>query len=159
MSIGLFCFDRSNQTNFYERKESTMIKVKTQNDIENLEKNRLLPISYTKDIQTRFEDAYENLKEEGQTIDQFDLEEQGEIIILQKGDDVRNLEEIGLDPDEGGLLGCYPEWVERLQLGDIEVYYLCIVNNNSNAVIIYSEVGIHDEEVERWLADESGISM
>lgn len=136
-----------------------MIRIKTRNDIEKLEKDRIFSIDYMEEIRTRLRDAYENLKEEGQTIDELNLEEQGEIIILQKDDDVRNLEEIGLDPDEGGLLGCYPEWVERLQLGDIEVYYLCIVNNNSNAVIIYSEVGIHDEEVERWLADESGISM
>lgn len=64
----------------------------------------------------------------------FDPEEHGPIAVLEAGDDVRNLSEIGLNPDDRGLVGALKEVVTRhpvayeaivLYSNDYGVAFLC----------------------------------
>lgn len=133
-----------------------MIIIQKLEDIKRLKKRNELPKDYLMELEKHFRDTYKNIPTK-KSIEEFSLKEYGEIVILQRGDDVKNLEEIGLNSEDEGLLGSYPEWVEILDLGETKVYYTCIVRNNENAIVIFSQVGIHNQEIENWLREEAGI--
>ena len=134
-----------------------MIIIEKFEDVEKLKEEKQLSKDYLKELKERFTEIYENIPT-GKSLKEFSLEEYGGIVVLQKDDDVRNLEDIGFSPEDDGLLGSYPEWVECLDLGETKVYFICIVRNNENAIVIYSQVGMYDEEVENWLKEEAGLS-
>jgi hypothetical protein len=123
-------------------------------DIEKIELSEDIPKDYKDEIKRKFIEVYDNISPV-ESIDEFSLEEYGQIVVLEPSDDIRNLSDIGLD--DGGLMECYPEWIEYKMLDQTEVYYICIVRNNENAVVIYTRKDIFDDEVETWLRTESGI--
>ncbi|BFH59470.1 hypothetical protein [Paenibacillus azoreducens] len=43
---------------------------------------------------------------------EFCLGSHGYIVVLETGDNVRNLSNVGLNPEDGGILGSHPEYVE-----------------------------------------------
>jgi hypothetical protein len=123
-------------------------------DIEKIELSEDIPKDYKDEIKRKFIEVYDNISPV-ESIDEFSLEEYGQIVVLEPSDDIRNLSDIGLD--DGGLMDSYPEWIEYKMLDKTEVYYICIVRNNENVVVIYIRKDIFDDEVEIWLRTESGI--
>lgn len=82
----------------------------------------------------------------------FSLESHGYIVLLEAGDDVRNLQEVGLNPEDQGLLGTYPEWVELKELSDgNKIYQIAVLYNNEYMMLFYSYPNTLDKEVEQWL--------
>lgn len=93
---------------------------------------------------------------DGESLDEFSLQDHGYLVILENGDDVRDLSEVGLNPEDEGLLGSMPEYVETLSLGDnLQVYKIAVLYDNDYMMFFYSQVGIHDEEVEEWLREQA----
>lgn len=85
----------------------------------------------------------------------LDLTLDGPLVLLEPGDNVRNLRHLGLDPRAGGLLGSSPERVRKFRLaGGIGVWQLAIVMNNEYVLTIFLISGQFGQEVERWLEDE-----
>ena len=84
----------------------------------------------------------------------YSVEDCGYVVILEEGDNVRDLSNVGLNPSNSGLLGSGPEYCEVLQLDGIGYYSLLIIYNNSFAIDFYSPMGCYDEEVEQWLAEQ-----
>ncbi|GEM_PF-790886 len=77
---------------------------------------------------------------------------EGYFVVLEEGDNLRNLEVVGLDPGEGGLLGCAPEAVDLLEPAPgLKVFQVLVAYNNSSLMSFYLEKGLADPEVEAWL--------
>ncbi|PJN55007.1 hypothetical protein PAEVO_17280 [Paenibacillus sp. GM2FR] len=51
----------------------------------------------------------------------------GYIVVLEAGDNLRDLSYVGLKPERGGLVGSYPEYVESLDLGDCQKAYKVVL--------------------------------
>ena len=74
----------------------------------------------------------------------------GYIVILEPGDNVMDLDYIGLNPADKGLLGCIPEWIEQATF-DGQVYYrICVLLGDSFGLTIYSRKGSLEQEIEQW---------
>lgn len=84
----------------------------------------------------------------------YSEEDCGYVVILEAGDNVRDLNNVGLNPSNSGLLGSGPEYCEMLDLDGVGYYSLLIIYNNSFAVDFYTPMGCHDDEVEQWLAEQ-----
>ena len=99
---------------------------------------------------------FDDLQEELELIspNTYKVEDNGHAVILDKGDNVRDLSDIGLNRGDQGLLGCIPEWFETVTLDDIEYYRFLVLYNDSFGVIFYSAVGTFDIEVETWLQNK-----
>ena len=137
--------------------EIKMKTVKTLQDRRELKRQDSISKALFDHIEEYFFELVESLSE-GKDINEFSLEESGYMVILEKGDDVRNLEEVGLNPKDKGLLGTYPEWVEVKKLSDgSEIYQIGVLYNNDYMQLFYSYRGQFDKEVEEFLADEAGI--
>ncbi|MEK3688270.1 hypothetical protein [Paenibacillus sp. FSL R10-2736] len=83
----------------------------------------------------------------------FTLDRHGPIIILEAGDNLFDLSFVGLRREDRGLLGSMPEYVEVYNLGDIQIYKIVVMHTNDYMVTFFTQVGIHDEEVEQWLKE------
>lgn len=127
-----------------------MRTIKTEQDLKTLEEADALPESLLKYFQNEFQMFREALSA---LVDQtFDLYEHGYIVLLEPGDNVRDLREVGLNWVDRGLLGSLPEYVHRMKLEDgTEVYRIGILYDNDFMMLFYSIVGSHDDEVEAWL--------
>ena len=82
----------------------------------------------------------------------YRLEDTGHVVLLEAGDNVRDLKEIGLNHQDQGILDCIPEWFETMTLDEVEYYRFLVLYNDSFGVVFFSAVGAFDHEVEEWLA-------
>ena len=137
-----------------------MIIIKTYSEITALKKQNKLPPSYMQEIEKRFITIYQSIQAYQQApvlLLQFNLSAYGEIVILEAGDNIRDLSAIGLNPQDNGLLGSNPEWVEQLTLNGLQIYHLCLIRNNQNALTIYSQTNQFDQQTETFLARQAGL--
>ncbi len=77
-------------------------------------------------------------------------------MLLEKGDNIRNLSIVGLGPAVGGLFGCHPEYVEVVHLGQTAVYKMVSVYSNDAVMYFLLAAGDFDREVEDWLVQHVG---
>lgn len=132
--------------------------VKNMKDLEQLTKKRLLSVSLIEHLKEYMVDLHQSLEHDCKLKD-FTLEEHGYLVILEAKDDVRNLEEVGLNAEDGGLLGSYPEWVEQKNLSDESwIYQIAILYNNETMMMFYILPETFDNEVETWLKQLAGIN-
>lgn len=136
---------------------SSMRIVKTMNDISLLRQAEALSPVLLNEINRQLTTVYENVNDRTD-IEEFSLRDIGPIVVLEPGDNVRDLEEIGLNPEDGGLLGAAPEWVELLERAGQKFYSMVIVLNNEYAVNIYCPPDAVDDETQRWLEEQAGIA-
>lgn len=115
---------------------------------------RVLPEAYVGLVERDFERAARELSQgDGGA---HDPEASGYWVILEPGDNCRDLGLVGLNPEDGGLLGCWPEFVDRLELGPgLSVYRVLVLYNNEYAMTFYLEADKWDREVEGWLRNNS----
>lgn len=126
--------------------------IKTLNDIELLKQASVVKKEVMEEVEEHFRNIYKDVgRPEGIRIKDFSLKECGIIVLLEAGDNVEDLEEIGLNREDRGLLGTIPEWVEEQELKECTLITICIVYNNEYALSIFAEKGIFSEEVENWI--------
>lgn len=94
-----------------------MIKIriiKTLKDIELLKEKSQINKEVLQEIEEYFKNVYNNIgKPERKLINDFSLKDCGIIVYLEEGDNVWDLEEIGLNPEDNRLLGATPEWIDE----------------------------------------------
>jgi len=130
--------------------------IKTFEDVELLENTEVLNEEYLQWIKNYFLQLFEALGRNGETLDQFRLGWlEGFIIVLEKGDNLRDLSMLGLNPEDEGMLGCSLEYVEEYKLNSISFYRIGLLLDNECMMTFFSEVGAHDEEIEDCLAEEA----
>lgn len=96
--------------------------------------------------------------QDGSNIEEFSLRDIGPIVVLEVGDNIRDLEGIGLNPEDHGLLGSSPEWVELIERAGQKFYSMVIVLNNLYAINVYCLQDAVDDESRRWLKEQAGIA-
>lgn len=128
--------------------------IKTLKDIELLKEKSGIDKEILNEIEEHFKNIYRNIGEaEGIDINEFSLQDCGIIVYLEAGDNVRDMEEIGLNPEDGGLLGAIPEWIDEKPIGDDTLITVCILCNNEYALSIFFKSNDFDEEVQNWISD------
>ncbi len=127
--------------------------INTLADITLLEKTNTLPKDYLNLIRQHFKDLME-FNCDGETEEEFTLEQCGPIIVLEPGDNVKDLSIVGLNSAERGLLGTVPETVERIDLDGSSIWKVLIVYNDSYVPTFFLESGAFGEEVEEFLTEE-----
>lgn len=126
--------------------------IKKLHDIELLRKGQSISKEILEEMEDHFKNIYKNLGEaEGFDIKEFSLKDSGIIVYLESGDNIKDLEEIGLDPEDNGLLGAIPEWVEEQSLEDCTLITVCILCNNEYALSIFFRHNAFESELESWL--------
>ncbi len=125
-----------------------------QQDLEDIKKESSLNSLYFQQIEIFYKLLVESLRAEVPAED-FSLKDSGYIVILEAGDDVRDLSSVGLNPEDEGLLGSIPEYVEKYSAGQVDYYKIVILYDNEYIMTFFSQVGIHDDEVEDWLAEHA----
>lgn len=132
--------------------------INTLADITLLEKTNTLPQDYLSLISQHFQDLMDfNLDDE--TEEEFTLEQCGPIIVLEPGDNVKDLSIVGLNSTEKGLLGTVPESVQRIDLDGSSIWQVLIIYNDSYAPTFFLRSGAFGEEVEQFLANEMAVSV
>ncbi len=125
-----------------------------QQDLEDIKKENSFNPLYFQQIEIFYKLLVESLRAEVPAED-FSLEDSGYIVVLEEGDDVRDLSSVGLNPEDEGLLGSIPEYVEKYSAGSIDYYKIVILYDNEYIMTFFSQVDIHDQEVEDWLAEHA----
>ncbi|OPY55798.1 MAG: hypothetical protein A4E55_02386 [Pelotomaculum sp. PtaU1.Bin035] len=136
-----------------------MKTVKVLADIQMLRSSQALTEPLLDHLEEYFGELHSALGD-GEPLQEFSLEEHGYFVILEPGDDARDLSEVGLNPQDGGLLGTGPEWVEVKNLhGGLRYYQAAVLYDNEFMMIFYSAVGQFDQETEEFLAENAGIDL
>ena len=124
-----------------------MYIIKTKQDIDVLIKANVIQKQYMDIIENNFKHQYEVLKEDDKiTLEEFSLNNDGEIVVLEKGDNLRNLQAIGLDP-KAGLLSSTPESIKRIIIEERILFEIIILCNNQYVLYIYVPKDILDDEI------------
>lgn len=126
--------------------------IKTMKDIELLKEAKAVQRSILGEIEEHFKYIYNNIGE-GITIEEFSLVDSGIIVLLESGDNIEDLAEIGLNPEEKGLLGVTPEWINEQKLNDCTLITACILCNNEYVLSIFFESGKFGEDLENWISE------
>jgi len=126
--------------------------IKTMKDIELLKKASNVKTEILEEIKSHFSNLYYNLGE-GVILDEFSLVDSGNIVLLETGDNIADLQEIGLNPEDNGLVGSIPEFVEEEKLKSCTLITSCILCNNDYALSIFFEGGKFGDEVEKWIVE------
>ena len=129
-----------------------MKTVKRMTDIAKLQEEGDLSKAYINFLQKHFLQLYESFGA-GKSLDIFDLDQDrynGYIVILESIDNLRNLKIIGLN---GGLLGTFPEYIEKETLADGNQLWKIGVFHGDSMLIFFSHVGELDVEAEAWMTE------
>jgi len=130
--------------------------IKTFEDLELLENTEVLNQDYLQWIKDYFLQLFDALGRNGETLDQFRMDwPDGFIAVLEKGDNLRDLSLLGLNPEADGILGCSLEYVEEYKLESTTFYRIGLLLDNECMMTYFSEVGAHDQEIEDYLAEEA----
>lgn len=126
--------------------------IKTMKDIELLKKASTVDKQILQEIEKDFRNIYYNL-EIGVMLEGFSLVDTGIMVLLESGDNVADLEEIGLNIEDHGLLGAIPEFIDEQKLVNCTLITACILCNNEYALNIFFERGKFGDKVEKWISE------
>ncbi|MEK3900059.1 hypothetical protein [Paenibacillus sp. FSL R7-0179] len=131
-----------------------MRTIQTQQDLTSLSSSTLNP-----PLLSHIEHYFSQLKEiHGDTEDTlFSLQKHGYIVILEPGDNLYDLSIVGLNPEDAGLLGSSPEYVEAINLNGLTLYKIVVMYTDDYLMTFFTLAGWHDDVIERWLRQEAGI--
>jgi hypothetical protein len=128
--------------------------IKTQKDFDVLRHASAIPATLLDQVKDFFLQLRDELEDEAEG--EFRLGRQGYIVVLEAGDNVRDLGNVGLSREGGGLLGSYPEYVELFNLGNgLQAYKVAVLYDNDYLMTFFTQAGAHDEEVEQWLKEQA----
>ena len=130
-----------------------MLTIKMLCDIEKLKRDSSLPDSLVDFIEKKFKELHEAYESETEFA-LFSLEMYGPIYVLQADqDETESLKQIGFHTEESGLLGCYPEWVEKIDLGYRLVWRIGVQSDNDYLFSVIFPVNEFGPDVESWLEE------
>lgn len=124
--------------------------IKNQDDVRLMAQAKAIRPQFAEHLIQFFDELQADL--EDMSPNTYRLEDTGHVVLLEAGDNVRDLREVGLNHQEQGILGCIPEWFETITLDGVEYYRFLVLYNDSFGVVFFSAVGAFDHEVEAWLA-------
>lgn len=124
--------------------------IKNQDDVRLMAQAKAINPQFAEHLIQFFDELQADL--EDMSPNTYRLEDTGHVVLLEAGDNVRDLREMGLNHQEQGILGCIPEWFETITLDGVEYYRLLVLYNDSFGVVFFSAIGAFDHEVEAWLA-------
>jgi hypothetical protein len=131
-----------------------MRTIRTRQDFDDLRRDGTVPATLVEYLDWYFRQLETELADEEENT--FCLDRHGYIVVLEAGDNVRDLGIVGLNCEDGGLLGSYPEYVELLDLnGGLQAYKIAVLLDNDILVTFFTQAGVHDEEVEQWLNEQA----
>lgn len=131
--------------------------IQTQQDLNTLCSTDTFP-TLLPQIQAHFDHLHSTRVDEGDTL--FTLDRLGPIILLEPGDNLHDLSFVGLSREDGGLLGCTPEYVQAIKLTDQigTAYMIGVAYNDSYMTTFFTIAGSHDETIEKWLRQKAGLA-
>ena len=124
--------------------------IKNQDDVRLMAQAKAINPQFAEHLIQFFDELQADL--EDMSPNTYRLEDTGHVVLLEAGDNVRDLREMGLNHQDEGILGCIPEWFETITLDGVEYYRFLVLYNDSFGVVFFSAVGAFDHEVEAWLA-------
>ena len=124
--------------------------IKNQDDVRLMAQAKAIRPQFAEHLIQFFDELQADL--EDMSPNTYRLEDTGHVVLLEAGDNVRDLREMGLNHQDEGVLGCIPEWFETITLDGVEYYRFLVLYNDSFGVVFFSAVGAFDHEVEAWLA-------
>lgn len=128
--------------------------IKTKQDIVILRHAEALPTALHVYVEDFFNQFSVELNDEVES--EFGLDRSGYIVVLEAGDNVRDLGNVGLNREDGGLRGSCPEYVELLDVGEgLQAYKVAVLYDNDYLMTFFTQTGVHDEEVEQWLKEQA----
>lgn len=133
-----------------------MRTIKTYADLQCLRKAQVFSEPFTSYLEEEFLQLQEAFDFDGAD-EQFTLDMYGYMVVLEKGDNLRDLSVVGLRREEGGLLGSLPEFVEKIER-DGERWYKVVViytNEYGMAFFVPAEAIADDEQVASWLEEQA----
>ena len=132
-----------------------MWKIKNLSDLKTLQSERNQPNPLPRLLLQHLADSFNELYEafsDGESIEAFSLESHGYFVILGPSDNLRDLRELGLNPETNGLLGSWPEYVENLHLNDRSIWYkIAILYDNDYMMFFFLQPKDYDDEIQQWL--------
>lgn len=75
------------------------------------------------------------------------------IILIEKGDNPRNLGEVGLEPGVEGLLGEYPKNVCLYSRGDVNIFHITLLKRGKEIDLLTIK-GTLEEDIEIFLENQ-----
>jgi hypothetical protein len=128
--------------------------LKTKQDFDVLRRSGALRAALIDQVEDYFLQLEDELEDEVGS--EFCLGRHGYIVVLEAGDNLRDLGNVGLSREDGGLLGSYPEYVELFDLGNgHQAYKVAVLYDNDYLMTYFTQAGAHNEEVEQWLKDQA----
>jgi|GEM_PF-3989405 len=129
-----------------------MHSIKTLKDLEAMRSSGLLPPDYVQLVSDHFHLLAECLGD-GEPIEEFSLLMLGWLTVLWLGDDTGHIPNALLPRECGGLLGCWPEYVERFDLPSGTIYRPMFLHDNEAAHFVYVPAVICDTAALDWLEE------
>lgn len=85
--------------------------------------------------------------------EEFTLDIYGYMVVLEKGDNLRDLSVVGLDRETEGLLGSFPEFVDKVEWDGESWFKVVCVLTNEYAMAYYVPIDavLDDIEILNWL--------
>lgn len=135
-----------------------MIIIKTHTDIVEVRNKRQLPETYIDELEQYFKELSESMTGEEDAWRIHNLEEDGPIIVIEKGDDIQDLQIYGIEMETGGLMGTWPEFCNSVTLyegeqGTIELWKLFLLLTNDFMLVFYIEKGIFGPKFDAWASE------
>jgi hypothetical protein len=128
--------------------------IKSQHDFNVLRRTKALTVAFLDQVEDYFNQLRDELEDYAE--DEFRMDRHGYIVVLEAGDNVRDLGNVGLSHKDGGLLGSFPEYVELLDIGEgLQAYKITALYDNDYMMTFFTQAGAHDEEVEQWLKEQA----
>lgn len=133
-----------------------MIRIKSHREMQDFAKDSGWPPPILDYLEAEFHQLAEAIHQDSEPRETFNIGSQGyEFILLETGDPCHALPLHG-SHSRVDLSHTSIEYVEKVQLSaKFQVYRIGILPDNEAFSLIYTPVGIHPEETERWLAEQS----
>ncbi len=133
--------------------------IKELQDIKLLKQAGVFEKDYLDQVEQYFRQLHAAMGD-GKLLNEFRLDwPEGFIVILEAGDNLRDLRVAGLNRCDNGLLWSMPEYVELIKLRSTRIYKISVLLDNECMQTFFTEIGIHDQEIESWLADKAMIDQ
>ncbi|RAV00171.1 hypothetical protein [Paenibacillus sp. YN15] len=130
-----------------------MITINTPQDIEALHRTLEAYKTLVEHIAEFFQKLEAELADDEEGM--LRLDQHWPIVLLEAGDDLRSLNFAGLSSESGVPLPHAVEFVEKLNLGEVQAYRLAALLDNDFVVTFFTLAGTHDEEAEQWLSQQA----
>ncbi|NTU22473.1 hypothetical protein HPY28_19305 [Brevibacillus sp. HB1.2] len=132
-----------------------MRPIKTIQDVRLLREAQVFTDTFITFLEGEFLELKEAFDFDGLDED-FTLGMHGYMLVLEKGDNLRDLSMVGLDRRMGGLLGSLPEFIEKWERNGEYWFKVVVIYSNEYGMAFYlSSAAIKDnEQVISWLEEQ-----